>query len=374
MFRNPLIFSLLTTLFLAVAACGENDPPEPVLPESTVIVYMAASNNLKDYARNNINQMEEAMTDDGRNLLVYLDVPGEMPRVLRIQHDNSPTISSPAVINYSAHNSASPQTMKKVLEDIRTAYPSDSYGLILWSHASSWMPPGTQPTTLAFGDDGGDQMDLRDLKNALPGTYEYIVFDACSMASVEVVYELRGKTDRILASPTETIASGMPYHLVLPHFFEGKKGLQTVAEKYVEYYGQQDGLYRSATVSLIDTRQLNGLASAARTILENGGFTDPDYHRSEVQRLDFESDPATESYDFLDFFQKNLPPSSLQPLEQQLAKAVLFERHTAEFLGEPINEFCGLTCYIPHAGDDFINDYYKTLEWSQASGFNLLIR
>ncbi|HYH54988.1 MAG TPA: clostripain-related cysteine peptidase, partial [Anseongella sp.] len=193
-----------------------------------------------------------------------------------------------------------------------------------------------------------------------------------SMASVEVVYELRSKTDFILASPTETLASGMPYQLVIPHFFEGAAGLEKVAEKYLGYYGQQDGQYRSATISLIDTRELDKLAARSKAVLENASLS-PDYNREEVQRLDFESPAATEGYDFLDFFQKNLAPGDLQPLADQLARTVLFKSHTPEFLGKPIETFSGLSCYIPHQDDDFINDYYKTLEWCRASGFNLLI-
>ena len=292
--RNLLIYSLFAAVFLTAGGCRKSEPLKPVLPQNAVIVYMAADNNLEDFAKDNINQMEQAMTGDDKNLLVYLNATGEAPRVLKIVHDTSPEIVSKAVITYPAQNSASSAVMTKVLEDIREAWPAASYGLILWSHATSWMPPGSRPTTLSFGDDGGDQMDIKDLKNALPGEYEYIIFDACSMASVEVVYELRNKTDFILASPTETIASGMPYHRVLPHFFEGSAGLQHVADKYVEYYEQQDGLYRSATMSLIDTRELPALAAVSKGIIENAEFTHPDYHRESVQRLDFDSQPATE--------------------------------------------------------------------------------
>src|SRR3546814_889253 len=183
MSRNPLIFLLLAGLM--VVGCGKNDPPEQARPERTVIVYMAASNNLESYALDNINQMEKAITGKDQQLLVYIDVRGKTPRVLKITHDTSAEIVSPAVINYANHNSASAAVLKQVLEDIRAAYPAASYGLIMWSHASSWMPPGTRPVTESFGDDGGEQMDIRELKNALPGTYEYIIFDACSMASVK---------------------------------------------------------------------------------------------------------------------------------------------------------------------------------------------
>lgn len=374
MFRKLLTSTLCISLLLAAGGCEKNDSPEPEPPRTTVIVYMAADNDLEEFAKDNIDQMEEAVQGDHANLLVYLNTPGESPRVYRIGHDTEPGIRSETVLSYQDQNAASPEVMKKVLEDIRAAYPSDSYGLILWSHATSWMPPGTGPRTLSFGEDEGNEMDIRDMEDALPGTYEYIIFDACSMASAEVVYQLREKTDYILASPTETIASGMPYHRVTPFLFEGSPGLQKVADTYVDYYDQQDGLYRSATVSLIDTRQIAALAAATRQILENASFSDPDYNRQEVQRLDFEDPPVTEGYDLLDFFQKNFSASDIAALNEQLEKTVLFKQHTSEFLGKPIDAFCGLSCYIPHAGEDNINNYYKALEWTTASGFDLLIK
>src|SRR5690606_39518280 len=72
--------------------------------------------------------------------------------------------------------------------------------------------------------------------------------------------------------------SGMPYHRVIPNFFEGHPGLQKVADKYVEYYQEQDGLYRSATMSLIDTREMTALAAATKAVLEQA-------ERSEERRV-----------------------------------------------------------------------------------------
>lgn len=362
------LFSLI--LILLTPSCEKGNDLVPLRPERTVIVYMAARNNLSEYALNNISQMEQGLARKELNLLVYLNVPGQSPGVLKI----SPGGASETVISYPAHNAADPAVMGKVLSDIKEKYPADSYGLILWSHASSWMPPGTRPETLSFGEHQGDEMDIRELEEALPGKFEYIVFDACSMASVEVAYELREKADYLLASPTETIASGMPYHLVVNHFFEGREGLGKAAREYVEYYQQKEGDYRSATVSLLDCAELPQLAAATREVLENAHFDSDDYHRDEIQRLDFDNPPASEGYDFWDFFEKNLPAAELTSLKQQLGKTVLYSQHTSEFLGEPIEAFSGLSCYIPHQDDEFINNYYKTLDWSKASGFDLLIK
>ena len=50
-------------------------------------------------------------------------------------------------------------------------------------------------------------MEIDDLAKGLPDDlFDFILFDACYMASVECTYELRNKAEYILASPTETMA------------------------------------------------------------------------------------------------------------------------------------------------------------------------
>src|SRR5690606_25056437 len=81
---NPLKLSLFGTLLLIAGGCRKDEPTPPALPETAIIVYMAADNNLEDYAKNNINQMEQAVTRENQTLLVYLNASGEAPRVLKI--------------------------------------------------------------------------------------------------------------------------------------------------------------------------------------------------------------------------------------------------------------------------------------------------
>jgi len=77
--------------------------------------------------------------------------------------------------------------MKQVLNDIIQMYPAQEYGLILWSHGTSWLPAGS--SLRSFGEDSGEQMNIPDLAENLPIKFDFILFDACLMVSVEVVYD-----------------------------------------------------------------------------------------------------------------------------------------------------------------------------------------
>src|SRR3546814_13053145 len=97
-----------------------------------------------------------------------------------------------------------------------------------------------------------------------------------------------------------------------------------------------DTLFPYTTLFRSDTRQLNQLASSTRAVLENATFSDPDYHREEIQRLDFEYIPATERYDFMDFFRKNLPSEDLQPLATKIEQRVLLSRSEDSLAGKRV--------------------------------------
>ena len=59
----------------ALCACHQNDDPEDRISQRTVIVYMAAENNLSSYAYDDLEEMKEGSRklSDLQNLIVYVD-------------------------------------------------------------------------------------------------------------------------------------------------------------------------------------------------------------------------------------------------------------------------------------------------------------
>ena len=68
-----------------------------------------------------------------------------------------------------------------------------------------------------------------------------------------MAYELKDKTDYIIASSTETIYEGFPYDKTVPELIRPKVDFNAVAQSYFDYYDAQLYAYRSATVSVIET-------------------------------------------------------------------------------------------------------------------------
>lgn len=111
------------------------------------------------------------------------------------------------IATYESRNSVDVSNMKEVVNTAFSEYPAQSYGLVLWSHGEGWLEY-QNPKTRWWGQDTGGKdyrMNLSDLNDVLRNTphLNFLLFDACFMQSVEVVYELKAHADYIIGSPTE---------------------------------------------------------------------------------------------------------------------------------------------------------------------------
>lgn len=325
---------------------------------------MAADNSLSDDAWDNLNEMTKGYEEIGTNLIVFIDPADDIPQILQIENGGSTIVKT-----YPEFNSADPTHIEDVLNEIIGMYPAISYGLVLWSHGTSWLP-ADRPLK-SFAEDNGQQINIAALAVALPIRFDFILMDACLMGSVEVAYELRNKADFILASSTEIISTGFPYDQVIPELIKTEPDLQKVATSCFNYYDLQQDDYRSATISLINTRELESLAAVTNQLISDQIFDSETFDRTSVQRLDIYNEQY--SFDFLDFIKKAFSDADTNLLKEQLNKAVLYKAHTPEFIKQyTITNYCGLSCYIPGADD--LNDFYQQLSWCRDSGFHQLFR
>ena len=146
---------ILPLLLAILAGCSGDEPapgPEPA-PGSprTLLVYMIANNNLgypyewAQYDLRDIAEMEQAAAagalGDSR-LIVFRHAyiaPGKSEmKLLEVTRSGTREL-----LAYSGlPSSASEETMRRVIADTKAIAPADSYGLVLWSHASGWLNTG----------------------------------------------------------------------------------------------------------------------------------------------------------------------------------------------------------------------------------------
>lgn len=363
-----LMFIFLCPAFL-VGCKKDRSEPKPVKPvERMVLVYIAANNTLEYDAVNSINKMEKGAKALNGNLIVFVKTNSNNSHLLKIRYDNTNRVVSDTIKTYGKRNSSDPEFLKQVIEDSRALSPANSYSLVMWSHATSWAPPSNKKIN-SFGYDDEVEMDVKDFKNAIPSDFTYIMFDACSMGSVEVAYELKDKTRYVLSSPAEVLSDSFPYEMITPDLFGGVEDLKKVAQQFIQYYESYTGLAASATVSLIDTKELEGLSFVTKKLLLS--VSSINFNVKTLQQLDFETNSGIPAYDFLSFLQQNFSPNQYAAVQTQLEKTVIYKGHTKNFFNIPIKVFCGLSVYLPKEGD-ILKNYYSGFAWANDSAWGSL--
>lgn len=217
-------------------------------------------------------------------------------------------------------------------------------------------------------------MDIHDLVKGIPNNlFDIMILDACHMGSIEILYELKEKANYIIASPTEILAQGFPYSLIIPSFFEDKIDVTSIGKFFFDFYDQQKEVYRSATIGVVKTSELECLSQKTKELIYSIELSQILYEKfNHIQFYDRYQNKIF--YDFqqamecIDVNHGDLYSSYLA----QLKKTVLFSAHTETFMNlYEIKNCCGLSCFIPNRMHNYnIRNYYKTFSWYNKSGFD----
>jgi len=270
-------------------------------------------------------------------------------------------------------------------------FPANDYGLILWSHATGWLPKGEfskyqpygdkytsllnarqlnafdLPRVKSFGDNRGNVMEIDALAEAIPFHLSFIIFDACHMGGIEVAYALREKTDYLIASPTEIIADGFPYTQIVQPLFLPSPDLKAVCNAYYNFYNEKAGMEKSGTIALYKTEGLSSLAVTVRSIFE-ANRTVLDQYVPTIKRLQC-YDRLSKSdlfFDFGHFVHDIATESEYERFKLELDQVVVYKRATTKFFYIPIDpdRYSGISTYIPN-GLQSTRDAYKATEWNR---------
>ncbi|QZT35909.1 hypothetical protein K5X82_11450 [Halosquirtibacter xylanolyticus] len=373
MARTPNIYLLLSILFFILFSGCQKDNNVITQPQTdeTLIVYMAADNNLRDYAIQNSYGIIEGLKR-GQRVIVFLDNGEDQSYLFQLDDPTSKSIYQNKVKTYPNRNSGTPSVLYGVLNDIIQRYPSTNYDLILWSHGTSWLP-SNRVQTKSFGLDHTSSIDIHELAMALPVKFRSIIFDACLMGSVEVISQLKDKADYIVASPTDILAEGLPYSEITPILLDKKRPIEERLEKvcdafYSFYNNMKNPSKRSASIALYDTKQITKLQNDFKRVIG----AQPQVHvlNQSIINLNLKY-PC---FDFMDMVKQYYGDKSYNDLKAPLQKLVLYSKHTNHFSGTiNLEGICGINCYVPMYKNHIQEYYYKTLQWDIHTNYHKAI-
>lgn len=398
----PILLFLLALVL--TACCDSDDKLTPQQRSRTVLVYQAAQNSLgySNYHRQDSIEMMAGLKHlhEGETLLLFID-DERPPRLYALERG----YKQPRLLQRwdEDFNSAAPHTLTLALNYMRQHFPSDSYGLVLWSHATGWLPSGksveqaernpepaapiTSPTPKSFGVDVGkngnmakdmaalgahpDEMSIPDLASAIQASGihpRYILFDCCLMQTIEAAYDLRHATDYIAASPIAIDANGANYTDLLEGGGLFSDDITLLGSSYVKVYQEQ---FRTPSTSddygvvfsILRTDRLDHLAATFRDVVQR---TTPHSLASDGY-WDMTSTQAyapytwryfyrPEWYDMADALRRHLPEADYALVRQAIDEATVYKATTPTFWAGPsywdyiavdADHYSGISMFIP---------------------------
>ena len=408
--RHGVLYLLAVVLLTMLSACHDdndfpNDPNDggevaDMTVARTVLVYMVAENSLSSFGASDINEMlaaKSSLTPNDR-LVIYCDGLKDpwLFVVTKKTKAQSYLDISPISIFSGERNSASAETFDEVLSYVTTHYAADEYGLVMWSHASGWIPSTYAGDAAAaprrsFGIDNGqnttsntgNQMDIADMAAVLRRypKMEFILFDCCFMQCVEVAYELKDCAKYLIASPAEIPGPGAPYTQVVPPMFADVLKPADIAQAYFRYY--ENDAYGSL-LSVVDCSQMEAFAAYMHDVVQE--------HRQQLLGMDYtgvldyyrydlrgNTASFTDYYDMQGLMQHVLSDEQFVEWKEACAQVLPTQLHTPYWYSNvPLSgrtymvddeQYCGMSMFVPLAKYDSnsyrFNDGYRKTSWAQ---------
>lgn len=409
MLRALLIIAVVSAI---VSSCIENNKIDNTF-KRTVLVYLAGDNNLSNVAQNNIFSMNSSIRNenDNANLLAFVDRVDNPPVLMHIHNGVRDTL-----VKYDELDSTDPNVLSDVIEYMVEHFQSESYGLVLWSHGTGWLPTsqlhfvapnmgyvqsrdGQSPylsaadgvrdpfsadmvadtKAFAWENRAGQKptykcMELDEMVSAIPDdVFDFIAFDACYMGCVEVIYALRHKANYIISSCYEVVNTGFPYHIVTRDLLNAS--LMKVCREFHTYYNSLSGWERMAGISLVKTDGLDSLANCFGKIMADFKDSVPNLGEKSVQYFDRFTNHVF--YDLEDLVDKlGVGKEHLMEFRMQLERCVPYKVSTDYIFPSDreqikVDKYCGMSVYIPFGKyeESGLNSDYRATEWSKVTDY-----
>ncbi len=307
-----------------------------------------------------------------------------------------------------------------ILRYVAAAFPSKHYGMVYSSHGFGYLPkgyynhssemegsasgrayapsrdggarfsapeafpfvpdvaPGEEPRTKSVGqevvirEDGqmsSYEMNIEEFAAALPFHLDYLILDACLMGGVETAWAFKEKTGLFAGSQAEIVSDGLDYAKLSSRLLEGSTpDVEGACRDFYNMYKDRSGWQRTATVSLVETAALDGLAAVCRELFAKYRTEILSLSTRQVQRYYSKNHPWF--FDLKDILiQAGADEAELARLQAALDGCIRYKAATPRILDEyDLAVYSGLSMYLPSVPGEYLRSFYRALGWNQASG------
>ena len=261
-------------------------------------------------------------------------------------------------------NMSDPGTLASFIEYSLQNYPAEEYGLILWNHGGG--------PVYGYGHDevhSNTMMSIGEIAGALStcsfgseNKLEFLGFDACLMASVEIASCFSSYADYLIASEESEPGWGWQYEFLsqIDRCTSGADIGRLIVDYYFagsyEYFADNPGYKTDLTLSCLDLSQtdelivgVNTLFTAVNNGLANGQFSTAS--RSRYQAKEFGASSDGSDFDLIDLGHFNSLLAASYSAEAEDVKNLLGE--FVEYSKTNVEGANGVSVYHPY--DDKAN-------------------
>lgn len=393
---KKIILLAFIILSLGLVSCKKDKPEiKPLLEvEHSLFVYMPWSTNLTSDFKQNILDFERALDVNllkNNRLIVFFSSSPTEATMFELKYKQG-NIVRDTLRKYQNPVFTTANGITSILDDLKCSAPAKRYSMIIGSHGMGWLPVAETrmlrerdyekyhweyegvPLTRFFGGGTPDvQTEITALAKGITNAgikMDYILFDDCYMSSIEVAYDLKEVTNYLVASPTEIMAYGFPYHIV-GKFLIGDVDLRSVCDGFYNFYSNYE--YPYGTIGVTVTAELDNLAAIMKEI--NQTFVFDMTLLNDIQTMDGYSPVIF--FDMGDYISKLCTDADLlAKFEYQLERTVpsSYHRHTPYYPTSnggairiiKINAFSGVTISDPSISPKAITTKMETA-WYKAT-------
>lgn len=278
------ILWIFAALLLATGCDKHDELPKG---EQTLLMYLPWSGNLTTFFETNIEDMKQTVRTGlpkGCRVLVFFMESPASGRLFELVPAGG-RVTERTLAEYTDPPFTTAEGIASILREAARRAPARRYALTIGSHGMAWLPVTAEkargaerfhyqatdadglPLTRWFGGTSpAHQTEIAALGEAIAAAglhMEYILFDDCYMASVEVAYALRHVADHLIASTCEVMSYGFPYAEIGRHLL-GTVDYTGVCDAFHDFYSNYVSPY--GTISVTDCSRLDALADVMRRI------------------------------------------------------------------------------------------------------------
>ena len=374
---------------LSFAACKDDNGGSvaPTMAEKTIFFYMpwtdsetSTENSLYSNFLTNIADVESGIIAQkglGQNrVLVFISPSPTYSALLEIKYTGGRCVRD-TLKRYGNLDYTTPEGIAAILNDVKSNATAHQYDMIIGSHGNGWIPKGVDNyyRTRAFGGSTlRYQTNITDLAAGISRAgmhMQFICFDDCYLAQVEVANDLRNAADYLIASTSEVLADGIPYNKVWKYITPATPDYKKICETFYQHYISQT--YPYGTLSAIRCSEMENMAALMRNL--NANHTFDAGKLGDLQKLDGYGQTAF--FDFADYVKKLCGGTPPPEFAAAIGRLVPYYSYTPKiytslnaynggFNTVPVNTFSGITISDP-TDNTYLVGYKTQTNWWKAT-------